>query len=261
MPRSAGIYYEVSDGGVDEVDRPPLILIHGAGGNRLHWPIALRRLEGEQVYILDLPGHGNSSALPGERTIRGYVDRVIEWMSAVGCKGRAVWMGHSMGGAIAQLAALEDRDRVAGLVLVGTGGRLRVHPAILEAARDPGRFKEAVAVASEWHFGPAAPKSMITTIHARMLEGRPEVMYGDYLACDAFDVMERLGDIKAPTLVIGGRQDQLTPEKYSRYLSDRIPGARLALIEQAGHMVMMEQPEVVVEAIRSFLREAFGPSG
>jgi len=260
MPRSDGIYYEVSGGGVGEAEHAALILIHGAGGNRLHWPIALRRLEGEQVYDLDLPGHGGSSGLPGERTIRGYLDRITQWMSATGIR-RGVLVGHSMGGAIAQLAALEASDRVAGLVLVGTGGRLRVHPAILEAARDPGRFKEAVAVASEWHFGPAAPKSMITAIHARMLEGRPDVMYGDYLACDAFDVLDRLGEIKAPTLVIAGRQDQLTPEKYSRFLADRIPGARLALIEQAGHMVMMEQPEAVVAAIRSYLLEGFGPSG
>jgi pimeloyl-ACP methyl ester carboxylesterase len=255
MPRADGIYYEVS--GAGETHRPPLILIHGAGGNRLHWPIALRRLEGEQVYGLDLPGHGNSSALSGERTIRGYVDRITQWMSKLGIS-RAVWVGHSMGGAIAQLAALEAADHVAGLVLVGTGGRLRVHPAILEAARDPARFKEAVTMLSDWHFAPAAPKSMITAIRARMLEGRPEVTYGDYLACDSFDVLNRLGEIRVPALVVGGCQDQLTPEKYSRFLAERIPGARLVLMEAAGHMVMMEEAEAVCRAVRSFVIEVFG---
>jgi pimeloyl-ACP methyl ester carboxylesterase len=78
-------------------------------------------------------------------------------------------------------------------------------------------------------------------------------MLGDFRACDAFDVRERLGDISVPTLVIGGKDDRLTPPKFSEYLREHIPNARLLLVEEAGHMVMLEQPAVVTEAIADFL--------
>jgi pimeloyl-ACP methyl ester carboxylesterase len=79
------------------------------------------------------------------------------------------------------------------------------------------------------------------------------VLLGDFRACDAFDVRERLGDISVPTLVIGGTEDRLTPPKFSEYLREHIPNTQLLLVEEAGHMVMLEQPAVVTEAIADFL--------
>jgi len=114
---------------------PPLVLIHGSGGSRLHWPPQLRRLPNYRVFGLDLPGHGDSPG-EGETTIIGYVEQVVDWLDEQGIE-RAVLAGHSMGGAIAMTAALEKPDRVAGLILVGTGGRLRVNGEILQAAADP----------------------------------------------------------------------------------------------------------------------------
>jgi len=77
---------------------------------------------------------------------------------------------------------------------------------------------------------------------------------GKRLRCvRCFDVRERLGQIAAPTLVIGGTVDQMTPIKYAEYLADKIPGARLARIEGAGHMVMLEQPELVARHVEQFL--------
>jgi pimeloyl-ACP methyl ester carboxylesterase len=81
----------------------------------------------------------------------------------------------------------------------------------------------------------------------------PEVLHGDFVACDAFDVLGHLAGIAAPALVLCGTQDYLTPLKYSTYLRDQIPGATLHLVEGAGHMVMVEQPESVSRALASFL--------
>ena len=81
----------------------------------------------------------------------------------------------------------------------------------------------------------------------------PEVIHGDFAACDAFNVMDRLGEITAPVFVLCGAQDQLTPSKYSVYLRDRIARSVLHLVEGAGHMVMVERPEAVIEALSSFL--------
>jgi pimeloyl-ACP methyl ester carboxylesterase len=79
------------------------------------------------------------------------------------------------------------------------------------------------------------------------------VLLGDFTACDRFDVMERLGEIEAPTLVVAGSADQLTAAKYARFLAKRIADARLVIIEGAGHMMMLERPIETAEAVQDFL--------
>ena len=92
-----------------------------------------------------------------------------------------------------------------------------------------------------------------------MLGTRPSVTIGDFAACAAFDVMPRVGAIRAPALAICGEEDQLTPPKYAEFLAAKIPGARLLLVEKAGHFVQLEQPEIVNAGIREFLRRPFPP--
>ena len=82
---------------------------------------------------------------------------------------------------------------------------------------------------------------------------RPAVTIGDFTACDGFDVMDRIGQVRLPTLVIVGEDDELTPPKYAEFLARTIQGARLARIPRAGHYVSLEQPDEVNRAIRSFL--------
>ena len=87
----------------------------------------------------------------------------------------------------------------------------------------------------------------------QMAQVNPQITANDYAACNAFDVMDRVGQIAAPTLVIGGTVDQMTPPKYAAFLAEKIPGARLAMIKGAGHMVMLEQPELVARHVEEFL--------
>lgn len=240
------IYYAVHQ---DPRARHTLILIHGAGESHLVWPGALRNLPGANVYALDLPGHGRSRGR-GRSSISEYADLIVNWMEAVGLP-RAIWVGHSMGGAIAQWAALHYPERVAALVLVATGARLRVSPLILEGLRAD--FPKTVDLITEWSWGAAPPARRVEEGRRLLLATDPAVIEGDYRACDAFDVMGRLGEIQAPALVIGGTADRMTPIKYAEYLAAHLPKAELVRVEGAGHMVMLEQPEVVAEAVRSFL--------
>jgi len=109
---------------------PVLICIHGAGGTHAHWGYQLRDLANiAQVYTIDLPGHGRS-APPGRTAIAGYGAAILGFMDVLELR-RAALAGHSMGGAIALWLALAAPERVAGLGLVGAGGRMRVAPAIL----------------------------------------------------------------------------------------------------------------------------------
>ncbi len=242
------LFYQAHrDGG--EREGPPLLLIHGAGGTYLHWPPQLRHLPGVDVYALDLPGHGRSEG-PGRRSIAAYREVVHAFSHALGL-GRFVLGGHSMGGAVAQDYALAYPGRLAGLILVASGARLRVAPAILNGLRDD--FPATVRLIADWAYG-ASPSERMRRLYAeRLLDNDPRVLQGDYAACNDFDLMDRVQRIAAPTLIICGEADRLTPPKYSQYLSQQIPGARLHLLSGAGHMLMLEQAERVTEIIADFL--------
>ena len=228
---------------------PALVCVHGAGGSHLNWPTEIRQLSGASVYALDLSGHGRSTG-DGCPTIDGYVADVISFLNASSLS-EAVMVGHSMGGAIAQQMALSHPGRVRGLVLIGTGARLRVAPAILQGILED--FEGAVGLIVEWAYGLDAPSDLKLLGQQLMAESSPKVMHGDFLACDAFDVMERLGEIQTPTLVITGTADRLTPVKYAQFLVQHIPGAQLVLVEKAGHMVMLERPREVGGAVARFV--------
>jgi pimeloyl-ACP methyl ester carboxylesterase len=240
-------------GGESGSDSPPLVLIHGSGGSRLHWPPEVRRMPQSTVYALDLPGHGQSPG-PAVATIDGYVKAVLEWLETT-LGGPAVFAGHSLGSAITLDLARQAPEWVAGIVLVGGGARLRVHPAILEQSSQEATFPAAVDQIMEWAFGPHAPTRLVQIARRRMLEVPHSVLNLDFKACNSFDRMSELELIETPALVLCGSLDQLTPPKYSEYLVDHLPDARLRIIPGAGHMVMLEQPRTVAAAITEFLSQ------
>jgi pimeloyl-ACP methyl ester carboxylesterase len=88
----------------------------------------------------------------------------------------------------------------------------------------------------------------------KVAEVGARVQLNDFRCCDKFDIMDRVHQITAPTLVICGTEDEMTPVKYSQYLANKIAGARLIIIEGGAHFVFMEKPEEVNRAIEEFLR-------
>jgi pimeloyl-ACP methyl ester carboxylesterase len=177
---------------------------------------------------------------------------MVGFLDATGTN-RAVLVGHSMGGAVSQMTALTHPERVAGLVLVGTGARLRVLPLILdELLDDPESAMDAI---THYSWAEGAPDALTQRGRETLSRTPPQVTHGDLLACDNFDVMDRLNKITTPTLVISGTADLLTPHKYGLYLAQRIPGARLVSIDGGGHMMALEQPHVVAAAVREFIAD------
>jgi pimeloyl-ACP methyl ester carboxylesterase len=225
------------------------VLIHGAGGSRLDWPPGLRRLPDATVYTFDLPGHGRSGG-EGRDAIEEYAADVVAFLDALGIE-QAIIAGHSMGGDVALTLALDFPEWVAGLVLIATGARLRVAPAILDQL--PDNFEEALGTITRFAWSPETPPALVESGQERLRETGSDVLLGDLTACDRFDVMERLGEIDIPTLVVSGSADQLAPVKYAHYLAEHIAGAQIAIVEGAGHMVMLERPVGVADAVHGFL--------
>jgi len=245
------IYYTYHKAGNSQSQRPPLLLVHGAGGHHLHWPPQLRRLPATDVYALDLPGHGQSLG-PGRTTIAGYAQVIGAFADALALPP-FILAGHSMGGAIALEFALTAGDRLAGLILVGTGGRLRVNSAILTGLQTA--FEATTAQLIDWMYTPEFPIKQREQALAQLRTNDPQTLHDDFAACDAFDVRNNVAALTHPTLIICGTTDSMTPVKLSETLHHAIAGSQLHLIEGAGHMAMIEQPAVVTRVIGEFVTQ------
>jgi pimeloyl-ACP methyl ester carboxylesterase len=230
--------------------RQVVLFIHGAGGGQYTWSYQKGFFEKQfNPIIIELPGHGESGG-EGEEEIGRYAEHVHSFLKTLGLS-KVFLIGHSMGGAIVQTMALTHPELIKGIVLVGTGARLRVLPLILNGIKD--NFEETVRKINQLSYSRKAPPVFIERGISGMMRCRPEVLYGDYLACDRFDLMNEVEKIDLPTLVLCGDEDELTPVKYSQFIHSRIKGSKLEILPNAGHMVMMESPDAFNEKIREFM--------
>lgn len=251
MPTTTKLYYFAHKAEDQVVKRPPVILIHGAGGTHLSWPPQIRRLAEEKIYVPDLPGHGKSEG-EGRQSIDEYADDVIAFMAELKIRS-AVLVGISLGSAVALTLALKHPKQVLGLGLLGSGSKLPVSPMLLETAGNPIAFESAVETVIKDCFSPESPQNLIELSKRTMLEIRPPVLLGDLLACNQFDVTSQLDKIKTPTLIICGAEDKMTPLKFSELLQAGIVNSQLHALDNAGHMVMQEQPDAVADLLKQFI--------
>lgn len=250
MPAIGEIYYHLSEGS-SQGHKTAVVLIHGAGGTHLYWPAEIRRLTGYRVLAPDLPGHGKSAGR-GRQSVGEYGEALLEWLSALGIHS-AVMIGHSLGSAIALTLALDHPENVSALVLVGGGARLKVASQLMGLAENPTTYLTAVRTVVEWSFGPSAPPRMKELAEQRMAETRSSVLYNDFRACSEFDETDRVCQVRQPTLIVCGREDRMTPVRHSQYIAEQIPAAELKIIADSGHMVQLEKPSELADALQSFL--------
>lgn len=233
-----------------ENNQVPLLFVHGAGGHGLFWEEQLEGLA-ERFFCLalDLPGHGHSEGRPADE-IEVYRNYIREFKEALDLPPVAL-AGHSMGGAIAISFALSYPEQLKALILVSTGGKLRVASQLLETYRQGKKAPELV----KHLYGKGASQELIEKGKEELLKVPPEVHYADFTACDNFNALEQLAQIEVPALVLCGEEDVMTPPKFSSRLAEVIPYARLEIFPGSGHMLMQEKPARVNKAIADFLAE------
>ncbi len=226
-----------------------LVFIHGSGGDHTNWVYQYSVLKNDfNVLAVELPGHGQSEG-NGEQSIPRYVDWVKKIIDALGIE-KPVLIGHSLGAAISLTFAIQHGELLAGIVPVGGGVTMWVNPAILDGLRkDPAPIIEMAAKLS---LAKENRDKFTPALFEGFSKANPAVMQGDFSACNELNLTDDIVRIRIPVLILCGAEDKMTPPENSRYLADHIPGARMELIENAGHFVMMENPQAFNQALKGF---------
>jgi pimeloyl-ACP methyl ester carboxylesterase len=259
--------FAASGGRAHAPGRPLVLLVHGAGLDHTVWALQSRwcAFRGWNVLALDLPGHGRSDGPPLDSigAIAKWLVGVIDAVQA----GSAVLVGHSMGSLAALEAAATFPDRVASLVLIGTAAAMPVHPDLLAAAA--ANDHAAIDMVNLWGHGQAAglggsraPGVWMVGAGERILErAAPGVLHKDLAACNAYrDGIAAAARVAAPTLLICGELDQMTPLKSGRALASSIRASTLVALAGAGHMLLAERPDEVLRALGAHLKVGAAPA-
>jgi pimeloyl-ACP methyl ester carboxylesterase len=230
----------------------PVVFIHGSGGNAGFWRKVMKEMEGEyRSLAIDLPGHGLSAG-EGLKGVAESTEWVKDFLEALGLQN-VVLGGHSFGGAVAQDMALRYAHKLKALLLIGTGARLRVLPKALEMYRQMA-FGEIPPKFHPWGFAEKASPEIIAEGEKEWAKTGSLARYNDFVSCDQFDIIGEVEKIRLPALIACGREDRLTPVKYSEFLKQKISGSKMEVIDGAGHLVMLENPRGLSQAISGFLR-------
>jgi pimeloyl-ACP methyl ester carboxylesterase len=240
---------------------PAVVFIHGGELDHSVWTLQSRYLahHGYAVLAVDLPGHGRSGGAP-LASIEAMAGWTVELLGAAGVKAASL-VGHSMGSLVALDCAAEHSERVNRIALVGTGFPMRVSPELLEATR--AREPEAHLMINHWshsalaHYpGNPGPGFWVAGGNLRLMQRqKPGVLHADFAACDGYKAgLERAARVRCPALFLLGRLDAMTPARGGRDLARAIPGSSVKTLEGAGHNLMGEKPDEILDALVEFLR-------
>lgn len=235
----------------------PTVLIHGLGTDRRIWLYQVPEFCGRvPTLLVDLRGHGRSSAPAGEWTVADMARDVVRLLRQLGAE-KANLVGLSLGGMVAQQFALDYPYATAKLVLVDTiagpppGGdqALREALAFIEAQPMRAIAESRITAALTDAVDPALRRYLIEQVALNDKEAYVRAARAAF----AFDVRDRLGEIAAPTLVLVGEQDRTFPMAWMEELASGIRGARLVRLPGAAHLSNLERPRELNRAVLEFL--------
>ncbi len=244
-------YYDVGAG-------PPLLLIHGIGGDADEWAFCFEPLSrSHRVIAMDLLGFGRSDKPLIEYTIAGFVEVVEQFLRVLEIE-RVVVLGESMGGWIASAFALRFPELVERLVLVdaaGVWGDLSTLPIDLRVSTRAHLRDVFRLVFHDKRLATDALIDMAYELHLERGDGYTidSVLRNEQGGRERLD--EVISQLSVPTLIVWGEQDEMIPLSVGRNLHRLIPGSKLEVISQCGHLPELEKPEELVQCVLEFLAE------
>lgn len=256
-----GLKTHVATGGREAQEgEPVVILIHGAGMDRTVWQYQNRNIayRNRRVLAVDLPGHGRSEGTP-PTNIADFADWITRFMDAADVD-KAILIGHSMGALIALETAARHADRVEKIVLMGVAETMPVHPDLLAAAE--ANEPLAPELITFWGVGERSqigghrnPGFCVQGASEALLKISPDNMiYNDLAACNDYsDGVESAEKVACPALFVLADDDKMTPAKKGLALAGHIKDSQSVVVENAGHMMMTEDPDKVFDALKGFV--------
>jgi pimeloyl-ACP methyl ester carboxylesterase len=243
---------------------PCVVFIHGAQNDHTVWGLQSRWFahHGFGVLAVDLPGHGRSAGEPlsSIEDLADWIELLLEKVGAGGTAPNVSLVGHSMGSLTALECASRHPARIARIALVGTAVPMPVSDALLGAAKE--KEPKAIAMINAWSHSPrglmggnAAPGMWLLGASRRLMERqKPGVLHNDLAACNAYTHgMEAAATLPCPALIISGNRDMMTHPKAAAKLAVAINNVKSVNLDGAGHALMAEQPDAVLDALRSFI--------
>jgi pimeloyl-ACP methyl ester carboxylesterase len=246
-PDGCRLYYETFGHRRTE----PLVLLEGRGGDVAGWRRNIPRLSRELwVVAYDFRGNGRSDPPQPGATMASFIDDTVALLDHLELASAHVY-GQSFGGMVAQELALAHPDRVRSLILAAThcGGGVAI------------RSRPHVSKDRPWlqlysdRFAREHPDHVREDMDvARMNPQSSEAARRQGAAMQGFDVCDRLGEIRAPTLVLHGTEDRMVDPRNATILAERIPRAELVWLHSAGHLYHSEQPGAADRAVIAFVK-------
>lgn len=255
--------YAYTGGKAFDPERPCVVFIHGALHDHSVWTLLARWLahRGYGVLAVDLPAHGRSQA-PPLSDIAACADWALALLDAAGVK-QAAWVGHSMGSLIALEAAARAPQRAHRLVMIGTAYPMRVSPALLDTARQApahaidrvNLLSHSTLAAKPSYPGPGSWLRGANRALMRRMQSQHadlNLFEHDFRICDVYaNGLEAAAAVQAPTTLVLGTADQMTPPKAAADIAAALRAHVVAL--RGGHSLMQECPDAVQEALRAAL--------
>ncbi len=238
--------------------KPTIVFLHGAGFDRTTWRLQTRWFahHGRSVLAVDFPAHGWSEG-PALDSIAAMADWTARLIDAAGLKQVAL-VGHSMGALVALDCAARHGDKVRALGLCGVASEMPVHPEMLESAK--ANTPKVQELMTFWGLGNALHKGGMVSPGlwlrreslAVLSVNQPDVIHTDLAACNAYkDAPARAASVKCPTVFVLGDGDLMTPAAKAKALAAAITDSNTVIIPNCGHMMMIEQPDETLEALKS----------
>ena len=242
-------------------DKPLIIFIHGSGLTHMCWILQARyfAFHGYSVLALDMPGHGLSG---GEslKSIENMADWVNDVIDVVGCK-QASLVGHSQGCLVTIECASRYPKKIKTLTLMGGAGAIPMNPELLALAEN--NDSKAVDLMMDWAHGPSGhfgghpvPGLYHLNIGSMLIQSKKikDTLGVDFRACDNYkNGFAAAKKLSLPTLNILADQDKMCPLKEGKKLADDIKNCKLHVIDNCGHMMLLEEADKTLEALKKFI--------
>lgn len=252
------IVHRYADEGARE--KLAIVFANSLGSDLQIWDETAAGLAGEYRLVrYDFRGHGLTEAAKGPYSAEELTQDLVGVLDALAIR-RAALCGVSVGGIIAQACALKHADRVRALVLCDTGARIGSTESWqqrIDKVRSEGVESLVDMTMARW-FSAGFRERRAAEVRGYSLMLRQSSAEGYAGVCAALrdaDFRESIKQVRIPTLVLCGAEDIATPPELGRELAGLIPGAEFSLIENAGHLPCIEQPQAMAQRINKFLTE------